>query len=164
MKKTMKAIAGLIISATLFPSCATMVSKTSYPVTVSSNPVGATITITDRKGIEVYKGTSPSTVILKSSAGYFAKAEYQVKISMNGYTDQIVPVTSTLNGWYLGNLLFGGPLGLLIIDPASGAMWRLENMPINVTLNKAIAETPTLKIMDIASVPENMKDNLVRIK
>lgn len=30
-----------------------------------------------------------------------------------------------MNGWYIGNLLFGGIIGLLIVDPATGAMWTL---------------------------------------
>lgn len=162
MKKVI--IGAIALPAFLFTSCATMVSKTSYPVTVNSNPTGATITITNKKGIEVFKGISPSTVVLKSSAGYFAKAEYQVKISMPGYTEQTIPVTSSLNGWYFGNLFFGGPLGLLVIDPASGAMWRIDQTAVNVSLNQLTTKTPTLKIMDIANVPDNMKNEMVRIK
>jgi len=148
----------------LLSSCATVVSKTSYPVTINSNPTGATVTITNKKGVEVFKGKSPSTVVLKSSAGYFAKAEYHVKISMPGYTEQTIPVTSSLNGWYFGNLFFGGPLGLLVIDPASGAMWRIDQTAVNVSLSQLTTKTPTLKIMDIANVPDNMKNEMVRIK
>lgn len=55
---------------------------------------------------------------------------------------------------------------MLIVDPITGAMWKLDTPPINVTLNKSTASTgtPTLKIIDIASVSQEMKEHLVRIK
>ena len=162
LKVTMLAIA----LSTLFSSCATIFGHSSYPVSINSNPSGATVSITDKKGKEVYKGASPATVTLKSGAGFFSKAEYQVKISSAGYAEQVIPVNYKLNGWYFGNLLIGGVLGMLIIDPATGAMWKLDTPPINVTLSKSTAstETPTLKIVDIASIPQSMKDKLVRVK
>jgi len=155
-----------IALTTLFSSCATIFGHSSYPVSINSNPSGATISITDKKSKEVYKGASPATVTLKSSAGFFSKAEYQVKVSLPGYAEQVIPVNYRLNGWYFGNLLIGGWIGMLIIDPATGAMWKLDTPPINVTLNKSTAsiESPTLKIVDIASIPQNMKDKLVRVK
>jgi hypothetical protein len=30
-----------------------------------------------------------------------------------------------MDGWYIGNILFGGVIGFLIVDPATGAMWKL---------------------------------------
>ncbi len=162
IKVTMLAIA----LPTLFSSCATIFGHSSYPVSINSNPTGANVSITDKKGKEVYKGASPATVTLKSGAGFFGKAEYQVKISSTGYAEQIIPVNYKLNGWYFGNLLIGGVLGMLIVDPATGAMWKLDTPPINVTLSKSTASTeiPTLKIVDIANIPQNMKDKLVRVK
>lgn len=167
MKKTILTFAMAAIAIpTLFTSCATIFGKSSYPVSINSNPSGATVSITDKKSKEVYKGQTPATVTLKSGAGFFSKAEYQVKISSTGFTEQVIPVNFKLNGWYFGNLLIGGVLGMLIIDPATGAMWKLDTPPINVTLNKSTAstETPTLKIIDIASVSQDMKQHLVRIK
>ncbi|MCW3105732.1 MAG: hypothetical protein JWQ09_238 [Segetibacter sp.] len=166
MRKIFMKVAMLAIAApALLSGCATIFGHSSYPVSINSNPTGATVSITDKKGKEVYKGASPATVILKSSAGFFGKAEYQVKISSAGYGEQIIPVNYKLNGWYFGNLLIGGVLGMLIVDPATGAMWKLDTPPINVTLSKSTAAiTPSLKIVDLASIPENVKDKLVRIK
>ena len=161
MKVTLLAI----VFPTLLSSCASIFGKSSYPVSINSNPSGATVSITDKKGKEVYKGVSPATVTLKSGAGYFGKAEYQVKISSTGFAEQIIPVNYKLNGWYFGNLLLGGVIGMLIVDPVTGAMWKLDTPPINVTLGKSTAaiETPTLKILDIASIPQNLRDKLVKI-
>jgi len=156
----------IVISfSVLFSSCATLFGKSSYPISINSNPSGAVVAITDKRGKEVYKGQSPATVTLKSSAGYFSRAEYQVKITSPGYSELIVPVNYKLNGWYFGNLFIGGLVGMLIIDPATGAMWKLETPPINVTLNKSTASsgTPTLNVLEISAVPETMKGHLVAI-
>ena len=167
MKKVIFSIAMLATAVpTLLSSCATIVSRSSYPVSINSSPTGATVSITDKKSKEVYKGQTPAMVILKSGGGYFSKAEYQVKINSTGYAEQVIPINFKLNGWYFGNLLIGGIIGMLIVDPATGAMWKLDTEPINVTLNKSTTGTvtPTLKIMDLASVPQNMKAHLVVIK
>jgi hypothetical protein len=34
-----------------------------------------------------------------------------------------VPIQSTLNPWVLGNVIIGGPLGL-VVDTATGAGWK----------------------------------------
>ena len=166
MKKYKLKLGAFLMFAPLFiTSCATIFGKSSYPVSINTNPNAANLSITNKKGKEVYKGQSPATVILKSGAGFFSKAEYQVKISANGYAEQIIPVNYKLNGWYFGNLLIGGFLGMLIIDPATGAMWKLDTPPINVTLSKPTALVePTLQILDVNTVSADVKARMVRIK
>lgn len=167
MKRTLLLLpAFLLVLPLLFSNCASIVSKTSYPVHIQSSPEGATVSITDKKSKEVFRGQSPATVTLKSGAGYFARAEYQVKISAPGYAEQIIPVNYRLNGWYFGNLLLGGWLGMLIVDPITGAMWRLDTPQIYAKLQKTTASIgePTLKIMDIKDVPREMRSQLVRVK
>lgn len=158
--------ASVLMLPLLFSNCASIVSKSSYPVHIKTTPNGATISITDKKSKEVFKGQSPATVTLKSGAGYFAKAEYQVRITAPGYAEQVIPVNYKLNGWYFGNLLIGGVLGMLIVDPITGAMWRLDTPEINATLQTTTAFTrePTLKVMDIKDVPREMRGQLVRVK
>src|SRR5690606_22977613 len=144
-KQIIRATALCLVSSILFSSCASIFGKSSYPISINSNPVGANVTITDKKGKEVFKGQSPTTVTLKSSSGYFSKAQYQVKIESEGYSQQIVPINYKLNGWYFGNILLGGIIGMLIVDPATGAMYKLDTPAINVTLSKstALIEEPT---------------------
>ena len=157
----------LALVACLFSSCATIFGKSSYPFTVTTNPAGADVTITNKKGKEIFKGKSPASVTLKSGAGYFSRAEYQVKLNSPGFQEQILPVNFKMNGWYFGNLLIGGILGMLVIDPISGAMWKLETKEINTSMtpsNSSAVNTPTLKIINIADVPENVKKDLVKIK
>lgn len=117
-----KPIALLLTASIVFSNCATIVSKSSYPVSIQTNPAGAQVSITDKKGKEIYKGTSPSVVKLKAGAGFFSRAEYQVKLTTANHAEKVIPVTFKLNGWYFGNIIFGGLIGMLVVDPASGAM------------------------------------------
>lgn len=155
----------MMASSFLFSSCASIVSKSTYPLSINSSPSNAKISITDKKGKEIYLGNTPANVKLKAGAGFFSKAEYQVKFSSPGYDDKIVPVTFKLDGWYFGNLLLGGVLGMLIIDPATGAMWKIETDFLNETLSKSTASVnPEMKIMTINEIPDSWKNHLVRVK
>ncbi len=51
---------------------------------------------------------------------------YKIKFSKAGYGDQVVVVRGKLDGWYFGNILFGGLIGMLIVDPITGKMWKLS--------------------------------------
>lgn len=154
----------MMASVFLFSSCASIVSKSTYPLSINSSPSNAKVSITDKKGKEIYLGNTPANVKLKAGAGFFSKAEYQVKFSSPGYDDKIVPITFKLDGWYFGNILFGGLLGMLIIDPATGAMWKIETEFLNETLSKSTASiAPEMKIMNINEIPENWKNHLVRV-
>lgn len=160
----LKMTAIMMASVFLFSSCASIVSKSTYPLSINSSPSNAKVSITDKKGKEIYLGNTPATVKLKAGAGFFSKAEYQVKFSSPGYDDKIVPITFKLDGWYFGNLLLGGVLGMLIIDPATGAMWKIETEFLNETLSKSTASIdPEMRIININEIPENWKNHLVRV-
>lgn len=162
MKKTITY--SLVAITLLSSSCATIFSKSTYPLAVNTTPTGATISITDKKNKEVFKGQSPATVKLKSASGFFSKAEYQVKLTMPGYSEKIIPVTSKVTGWYWGNILIGGLIGMLIIDPATGAMYKLGTKEINESLVTQTASNPgELRILGLNDVPESLKGKLVRI-
>ena len=156
----------VLISATLLLSnCASIVSKSKYPYTVNTTPTGAMVIIENGKGIQVFKGPSPATVKLKAKAGFFKKGSYTVHVSSKGYDDQTIPINLKLDGWYFGNLLFGGVIGMLIVDPATGAMYKLKDEYLNVILMKSTTsvEHRYLKIYDLASVPGDWKENLIEM-
>lgn len=159
----------VVVGMTLtFMSCASIVSNSSYPLSISSKPSKATITIVDKKGAEVYNGKTPATVTLDASTGFFSKASYTVKFEKNGYETKTVPVRFGLDGWYFGNLLLGGVLGMLIIDPATGAMYKLKTEFINETLLESTAsnesEDPGFRIYEMKDIPDEWKKNLVLVE
>lgn len=148
----------------LFSGCASIFTKSTYPVSINSDPEGAEIYITDGKGRPVYEGETPAVVKLKSSSGYFSKADYTVTLNYPGYKEQTIFISSKIEGWYFGNILVGGLLGFLIIDPLTGAMWTLDTEEINVKLKPSTsAETASLQILNINNISDEMKSKLVRI-
>ncbi|WP_187477936.1 hypothetical protein [Amniculibacterium sp. G2-70] len=165
MKRTSILILGAV--ALLTSSCASIVSKSSWPIAINSTPSEAKISITDKKGVEIYNGYTPANIKLKSGSGFFSKARYQIKFTKDGYESKTVPVEFKLNGWYFGNILFGGFIGLLIVDPATGAMYRAENDAFNETLlknaNIGAVDKPSLKLIDINDLSKDQKEKLVKL-
>lgn len=155
----------VLSSSILFTSCASIVSKSSYPISINSAPSEAQIVIKDKKGIEIFSGQTPATLKLKSGSGFFGKARYQVTFNKSGYQTKTVPIEFKLNGWYFGNLLFGGVLGMLIIDPATGAMYKIETEFLNETLlpTKTTASNE-LRVYNIGEIPAEWKNHLVSLK
>ncbi len=154
----------LLTAMFLFSSCASIVSKSTYPLSINTSPSNAQVSITDQKGTEVFKGSTPATVNLKAGAAFFVKSEYQVKLSSPGYEEKIIPVTFGIDGWYFGNIFLGGIIGMLIVDPATGAMWKMETSAINETLAPTLSsQNAELKLIDINEIPENLRASLVRV-
>lgn len=163
MNKMFLKTASVFFAAILIlTSCASIVSKSTYPLTINSTPNNASISITDSKGQEIFLGNTPAVVKLKAGSGFFSRAEYQVRFSSPGYEDRVVPVLFKLDGWYFGNIILGGVIGMLIVDPATGAMWKLETEFMNETLNTNTASlNAEMKILNINQIPENWKEHLV---
>lgn len=165
----MKKICSLLLIVTLLSSCATIVSKSVWPVRIGSSPEGADVTITDiGEGKKVHTGKTPTTVTLSSKGGYFKGKTYRVEISKEGYTTQSTEIRSTINGWYIGNLLFRGLIGLLIVDPFIGAMWTLDPKDVNFILEKKTARLPSdqrdLSVVSLEDIPDHLRDKLIRIR
>jgi len=154
-------IGGLCFALT---ACASIVSKSQYPVTVSSNPSGADFTIKKENGVAISTGITPATIVLSSSSGYFQAAKYTVEFKRKGVT-QAIPFSATINGWYFGNLLFGGVIiGMLIVDPATGAMWHLNDTVVaNFNQTAGINTKHILKICTLDQIPLSMRKDLVAI-
>lgn len=111
----------------LFSSCASIFSSSRSAVPVRSEPSDAHVVITDRKGAIVFEGETPAIVDLNASSGYFKRGIYQVRVTKAGHEPHVEQLRARICGWYWGNLLLGGLLGMVLIDPATGAMYTLDN-------------------------------------
>jgi hypothetical protein len=130
MKKVVGMLTAVAMVAGTLSGCASIVSKSNWPVTVQSNPSGAKCVIAKANGVEMHSGETPMTVTLDASDGFFSSAKYIVNCSKDGHQKSSSEISAYLNGWYAGNIVFGGLIGLLIVDPATGAMWRLDETHI----------------------------------
>jgi hypothetical protein len=116
----------------LFTGCASIIDGGPKTVHITSNPEGAKITIYDRHGKEVSVNTTPAVVAL-DRGGFYHWDWYRVDFEMAGYKPYEAQINPMLNPWYFGNLIFGGALGILIVDPATGDMWTIH--PRNISCN-----------------------------
>ena len=116
----------------LTTGCASIVSDSTYSVAITGQD-DTHFKLKNSSGIPISQGYTPMSVSLKAGDGYFSGADYVIESSSDCGTAQ-TPVTSSLDGWYIGNLLFGGLIGFLLVDPATGAMWKLPEV-VNVNVN-----------------------------
>lgn len=125
----------LAVSAFLLSGCASIINGGGHQtVRVDSNPTGAKFTVFDAAGQVIETTNTPASLRLKRSAGYFHKGGYRLAFEADGYYPGELKIGSNLNDWYLGNIIFGGAIGLVIVDPLTGAMWTLDPDKINYTL------------------------------
>jgi hypothetical protein len=154
----------IVLSISLLTGCASIVSKSNWPYSVDSNPAGAKVVITNKKGQEVFSGRTPAALKLKSGAGFFSKESYTVSLSLDGYETKKINLECKVNGWYFGNLLIGGLIGMLIVDPATGAMYKLDNSGLTENLSRNAAATSTsLNVLDKNQIPKNWEGHLVKL-
>lgn len=153
MKKSM--IAGA--AALALSGCASIFSGSTQPITITSVPDAAAVSVMNRAGEKIHAGVTPVTLTLKRGAGYFKPESYRIVMEKPGYATREVIVTSSVNGWYFGNLLFGGLIGMVAVDPATGAMY---SFPQNVTgtlvqdPNAAPAAAPAAAAAPVAGAPQ----------
>ena len=146
--------------------CATIMGNETQLMPISSTPSDASITITDEKGTEVFKGTTPTSISLaKSDGSYWGKKSYTVKITKTGFDTQTILITASVNGYYVGNILFGGLIGWFIVDPLNGKMYNLSPKNITATLAEKVAQGNTvtkdgLAIMLIENIPAELRSKL----
>jgi diacylglycerol kinase family enzyme len=116
----MPAIALLFVTG-----CASIVSGTKQEVAFRSTPPGATVTVDGEN-----HGGTPMTLKLSR------KSRHEVSFALDGYQPYEMSLTKSLNGWYFGNILFGGIIGL-VVDAANGAMYKLTPKQVEAMLGAA---------------------------
>ena len=126
-----------VILCVCLAGCASIFSGGPKRVTVNTQPTGAKVTVYDRTGKVILTNQTPAVLRLDRSHGYFKGEDYRLVIEKPGYKRVEVAVESRINGWYFGNLALGGVIGMLVVDPLTGAMYTLEPDHIDQTLTPA---------------------------
>ena len=164
MKKKANLSILIFIVIAFLAGCASIVSKSVYPVNISSQPEGADISIKNLAGEIVFTGKTPSTIKLKAGAGFFKGENYTVTFKREGYIPHSAEIRRGVDGWYIaGNLFFGGFIGWLIVDPASGAMWTLENLHVDLSSSPSSSIENEIKIVTLDNIPDYLRPKMVRV-
>ena len=119
----MKNLAFLIAATVILTSCATIISGTTQSVNFNSTPSSATIF---DNGMQI--GKTPL------SAELSRKKDHAITIKLDGYQPYEIMIRKEFNAWYIGNIIFGGIIGL-VIDPLTGAIHKLTPDQINAELD-----------------------------
>ncbi len=96
-----------------FSNCATIIHGSKQSVSISSSPTKALVVIDGRN-----EGSTPITVALSR------KDHHSVEINLDGYLPYETTFTRKVDGWIVGNIVFGGLIGLAV-DAITGGMYKL---------------------------------------
>ncbi len=154
----------VFLSLALVSGCSSIISENKYPVSISSTPSQADFTLQNRDGKDVHTGRTPATVTLNASSGFFKGETYKLILNKEGYDEKTIEIQSTIDGWYFGNILIGSLIGLLIIDPATGAMFKLPekaDAQLNQVATSKSGSTVTITMLN--AIPEKKRADLVQI-
>jgi hypothetical protein len=129
MKLTKTAFAFLACASTitLFTGCASVLCGPKQTFSIGSKPFGADVIVYDAHGEKILEDKTPCVATLARVKPDVDRANYVIVIKKQGFASVQVPITSSMNKAYLGNILCGG-IGFFI-DPATGAMWTLSPTP-----------------------------------
>lgn len=160
----------LAVITVALAGCATIMGHPTQTIPISSTPSEAKVVIVDEAGAEVFAGVTPTSVTLNKSTGrYWGGKSFKVSISKPGFKTQVIPVTSSPNGWYLaGNFLFGGLIGWFAVDPLNGNMYTLSPEAVAAAIPAETAHNNrssdgSIAIMLLQDVPLHLRDKLVRL-
>lgn len=125
------------VGAIQLAGCASIIKGSSAAINVTSPPVtGATCTLNSSQGS--WQVTTPASVTVERS-----KEDIQVRCTKEGYQEATAIIPSNFEGWTVGNLVFGGIIGVGV-DAATGAMHDYPNaFQVPMTpLNEVTLTTP----------------------
>ena len=84
-----------------------------------------------------------------------------------------MPLEASIDPWYFGNFLVGGFIGILVVDPATGAMWKIEDTSISTSLEPkarpiAVAKEEggkkELNVYALSDVPVELREHMVAVQ
>ena len=121
----MNRIVPVIFATFAFCGCASILSKSNYIMHVNSSEPGAVVKVFKADN-EIATVRTPAELELSSGDGYFKPATYRFEFSKDGFEPAVVNLSATVDPMYMLNIMFGGIVGMLIVDPATGAMWQIS--------------------------------------
>lgn len=159
----------ILTTLLMLSACATIVGDKTQLINLKSTPSEAAITVTDEKGDAIFKGTTPTSVTLQKSDGsYFGGKTFVVTVEKPGYQEVKVTLDTKMNGWYVGgNLIFGGLIGWLILDPFTGAMYTIKPENVDTQLaaqgTSGLSNEEGLHVVLLESVPASLHASLEKL-
>lgn len=138
-----KRIVFLLFLLVLLSNCATIIKGGKQEVSFTSVPEDTIVIVNGRT-----LGKTPVTTTIDR------KSDQILTFEKEGYKTLTLPFTTTINGWFWGNIAIGGLIGSTT-DGLSGAVYEYSPSQYNITLvptDKTFTEnTETIKKNEIKS-------------
>ena len=112
-----------LLGAILIVGCATIIHGSRQSITVNSVPSGAKII---KMGAQL--GTTPAVIKLDRN-----ESNIILRFEKEGYEPVEVVLNRSVDAWIVGNIVFGGLIGLAV-DFITGAAYKLSPSELNATL------------------------------
>jgi hypothetical protein len=131
-----EALIGLATATLMLPGCASIISGSSDEIGVATNPPGADC-ILYREGANIGRiNPTPGKLVVSRSYN-----DITAKCNKEGYDEGAGTAGSGFNGWVLGNLVFGGLVGV-VIDTATANATGYDSELLVTLLPAPQAEEP----------------------
>jgi hypothetical protein len=127
LSKSVFALLACASTITLFTGCASVLCGPKQSFSIGSKPIGADVLVYDAHGEKIFENKTPCTATLTRVKPDNDRANYVIVIKKQGFASVQIPLTSSVNKAYYGNILCAG-IGFFI-DPVTGSMWTLNPTP-----------------------------------
>lgn len=122
----MKKLIVVSVLASQLIGCATIMNGSRQRIPIATSPTGV---MARADGRESKSCETPCTLLLSR------RTAHTILFTKGGYESASAAIDSSASGWLWGNLLLGGPIGLLV-DVISGGAWKLKPAQISKDLQK----------------------------
>jgi hypothetical protein len=133
MKKNTLLTAAALAMVVLSTGCSTLMCGKNQTVPITSRPPGAEVTVFNKYDDVVFKGETPCDIVLARGDSETGAGYYKVTVVKPGFEPVEVDLVGKVNRAYFANIMNGG-IGMITLDPYTGAKWTLTPMEINPNL------------------------------
>ena len=130
MKTNTLLTAACLALVVLSTGCSTVMCGKNQTVSINTRPPGADVTVFNKYEDVVFTGVTPCEVRLARGDTDRGPGFYKVTVNKPGYTPFETELNGVVNRAYLANIMNGG-IGMITLDPYTGAKWTLVPMEIN---------------------------------
>lgn len=123
----------------LVTGCVSIVDGGPSWLEVETNPENVEVSLTKLHNDVTTELVTPFRVELDKGS------DYQLVIDTPNYRSEQVFIDRKINGWFWGNILLGGPIGMAI-DYANDNMWEHNPTLITLDLQRLSSAPDTLKL------------------
>lgn len=88
------------------------------------------VTILDEKGMVVQEGPTPTIATMRDSDDYLKKSKYSIIFTTPGHIQRSFTISASSYGTYFGENPNIRPMGVLVLNSKTGAMFQIDKESI----------------------------------